>query len=98
MDPENTQQTPQRTEPQTINVSQGNSGGGLGPLIAIFIILIVIVIGGLYFWLSQEDIAAPMNDEQAGQQQDDLAELEAQFNTQEFNDIENDSSSIDDEF
>ncbi len=97
MDPENAQQTPQRTEPQTINVSQGNSGGGLGPLIAIIIILIVIVIGGLYFWLSQENIVAPMNDEQA-EQQDDLAEIEAQFNTQEFNDIENDSSSIDAEF
>lgn len=113
MDPENnTQQAVESSEPKvssqpdqttrlsntTINEKDTSS---IGPLFAIIVILLVIVAGGLYFWLndaSTETQTPPPQVQQEATAEEELNSLEAEFNTEEFNDVENTFDSIDTEF
>lgn len=75
----------------------------IGPLVAIVIILLVIIVGGVYFWFSQQntptpaDVAIPEETTQP-QQEAPAADIESEFNTDEFDAIESEFESIDAEF
>jgi len=88
------------TEPPQRPVSIEQKSSGIGPLIAIIVILLVIVAGGLYFCLKQDaDTITPEDvQQQTGEQPDQFQDVEADLNTQEFSDIDIDLNSIDQEF
>ena len=37
-------------EQNNVNVGSGEGGGSLGPIIGGIVILVIIILGGLYFW------------------------------------------------
>ena len=88
--------------PSTPDPTPEKKPSGVGPLVAIIIILLVIIAGGLYFWLGRQSV--PNLEENNTQKQTDttpekeLENLEAEFNTEEFDDIENIFDSVDEEF
>ena len=85
----------------TSNTTSESKSSGTGPLFAIIVILLVIVAGGLYFWLKNTPTEAPTPPPQIQQEataEEDLNSLEAEFNTEEFDDVENTFDSIDTEF
>lgn len=66
--------------------------GGVGPMIAIIIILLVIIAGGLYFWLGEKA------NEYTPEEETNFSELEASLDTSELDDIDSELNQIDSEF
>ena len=82
--------------PATTNGEQKSTG----PIIGSIIIIVIIIIGGLYFWgkrLSEQDptLNGPTAEEIAAQEDQALADLQAQSSSDEISDIEADLNNTD---
>ena len=89
---DNTQQDNTVKPTQMIN----SNPSGIGPMIAIIIILAVIIIGGLYFWLNRQYPVTPEDVQEP--QENELVNIESELHTEEFDSIEEDLDSIDNNF
>jgi uncharacterized protein HemX len=93
--PVQTPQTPPVQTPQTppVQTPEGD-GGSVGPIVGSVIVIIIIIIGGLYFWgqkLSTDKTA----DEIRAEEDSLLANLETVGQSDELEDIENDLDATD---
>lgn len=74
-------------EQNNTNIVDGqNTGGSAGPVIGIIVILVIILLGGLYFWNQRAE--EMMTDE-------DLNSINSQSDSDETNSIEADLESTD---
>lgn len=90
MEPNNTNMNPAPVSPTPTPATPKNSENGVGPVVGIIVILLVIVLGGLYFWSKR--VQAPTdgtnqvttdetaNSIRATSNSDDTASLEADLN------------------
>ncbi len=77
------------TQTETPEMKESNTG----PSIAIIIILIMIILGGIYFWIGRsENVQAPT------QEVTEFTEVENTLNTPEFDAIDAELNKIDAEF
>lgn len=87
MEPENTNPNP--NQPVTPHPAPaGNHEGSVGPAVATFIILAVIILGGIYFWSQRGEQAVPAENNEASQ-------IEAQSTSDAISDIEADLNATD---
>lgn len=73
-------------EPETQNVERANEGSS-GPIIGTIIILVVIILGGLYFWGQRDDTADATDTT--------VESIEMQSESDEVSDIEADLEATD---
>lgn len=86
--------TPQPTPTSVPPTKQSSMLASLGPVLALLIVLIAIIAGGLYVWgslLSENDLAAPLEETPSGEQQNTQQNTESD----EINAIESDVNSTD---
>lgn len=77
-------------EPETQNVDKTNEGSA-GPIIGTIIILVVIILGGLYFWSQRDNTdSATENRVESIETQgdsDDVSSIEADLEATNVNDL-----------
>lgn len=64
----------------------------VGPTIALIVIILILLVGGLYFWSQNQD-AQPENTPQSNDP--DVASIEADINGSSLDDTEDDLSDVD---
>lgn len=73
--------------------------GGIGPVVGSIIILLVILIGGYYFWNKVQEKRIAPTQEQELNTSDEVSDIEADLETTtDFEDIEGELDAIDKEF
>ena len=85
----------------TNNLEPIKKDTGVGPIIGSIIIIILIVLGGLYFWgyvieKNKTDFPEEVEKEEAGNM-DDISQIEADLNSTNIDILESDMQKIDSE-
>lgn len=90
---------------QTPDTSAVKKDSGTGPIIGSIIIIILIVLGGLYFWgyiIKKQHVEAPITNESTSEQvpseevaDPDVAEINNELNSTNVDDVDSDMNEID---
>lgn len=88
------------TETNTENMILSNQKtGGIGPVVGSIIILLLIMIGGYYFWNKIQEKRTPSTQEQELNTSNEISDIETDIEmTTDFEDIEDELNAIDKEF